>query len=339
MHILLVDTVGYKPYTLTLAKNEALGGTESSVLRVASMLGELGHDVSLYVHKYDLLERAPDQDGPIRYMQANDYIPTPDVIIHLRTAEYVEAFKSDFPNARQLVWLHDLGSKHLASEPVNDLELIVLCDYHKRQIIDTCRIYGHKPKAVHVVPYWGDYVVRPDVAKVPHRLGWFSSPHKGLVPCIEHFKKARERYPDLYMVVANPGYLPGLDLSNEPGIHLLGELKPERVWEEMAKCQVLFYPQTVFPEAFGLVMTEAVACGTPVMAHRFGSVPEVLGPGNEIVDGNDPDMIQSALDRVLRDKPIVQLKPEHTREMAIKKWGELLDQTPILSEDDKGAED
>ena len=31
-----------------------------------------------------------------------------------------------------------------------------------------------------------------------------------------------------------------------------------------------------WPEPFGLVMIEAVACGTPVLALRFGSVPEVI---------------------------------------------------------------
>jgi glycosyltransferase involved in cell wall biosynthesis len=34
-----------------------------------------------------------------------------------------------------------------------------------------------------------------------------------------------------------------------------------------------------WPEPFGLVMIEAMACGTPVIAFRAGSVPEVLEHG------------------------------------------------------------
>jgi glycosyltransferase involved in cell wall biosynthesis len=34
-----------------------------------------------------------------------------------------------------------------------------------------------------------------------------------------------------------------------------------------------------WPEPFGLVMIEAMACGTPVIAYPFGSVPEIIRDG------------------------------------------------------------
>ena len=41
-----------------------------------------------------------------------------------------------------------------------------------------------------------------------------------------------------------------------------------------------------WPEPFGLVMIKAMACGTPVLAFRYGSVPEVVDEGitGHIVD-------------------------------------------------------
>src|ERR1700746_623676 len=58
-----------------------------------------------------------------------------------------------------------------------------------------------------------------------------------------------------------------------------------------------------WPEPFGLVMIEAMSCGTPILAYRAGAVPEVIDEGvtGMIVDNIDQARIASvgvaALDR------------------------------------------
>jgi glycosyltransferase involved in cell wall biosynthesis len=46
----------------------------------------------------------------------------------------------------------------------------------------------------------------------------------------------------------------------------------------LANARALLFPID-WPEPFGLVMIEALACGTPVIARRRGSVPEILRDG------------------------------------------------------------
>jgi glycosyltransferase involved in cell wall biosynthesis len=49
-----------------------------------------------------------------------------------------------------------------------------------------------------------------------------------------------------------------------------------------------------WPEPFGLVMIEAMACGTPVIAFRHGSVPEVIEDGvSGFVVDNEEDAVEA----------------------------------------------
>lgn len=61
-------------------------------------------------------------------------------------------------------------------------------------------------------------------------------------------------------------------------IKLVGEVDDARKQPFLAGAAALLFPID-WPEPFGLVMIEAMACGTPVIAYRSGSVPEVIEDG------------------------------------------------------------
>lgn len=62
------------------------------------------------------------------------------------------------------------------------------------------------------------------------------------------------------------------------GVEYLGEIGENEKGEFLGHAKALLFPID-WPEPFGLVMIEALACGTPVVAFRRGSVPEVLTDG------------------------------------------------------------
>jgi glycosyltransferase involved in cell wall biosynthesis len=64
-------------------------------------------------------------------------------------------------------------------------------------------------------------------------------------------------------------------LLDEPGVEFIGEIDEEQKREFLGRARALLFPID-WPEPFGLVMIEAMACGTPVLAFRCGSVPEVI---------------------------------------------------------------
>jgi glycosyltransferase involved in cell wall biosynthesis len=61
-------------------------------------------------------------------------------------------------------------------------------------------------------------------------------------------------------------------------VRLIGEVNDHAKQGFLAGAAALLFPID-WPEPFGLVMIEAMACGTPVIAFRSGSVPEVVDHG------------------------------------------------------------
>jgi glycosyltransferase involved in cell wall biosynthesis len=86
-------------------------------------------------------------------------------------------------------------------------------------------------------------------------------------------------------------------LLREPGIEFVGEISDGQKEEFLGNARALIFPID-WPEPFGLVMIEALACGTPVLARRAGSVPEVLEDGVTGFMGDDADDLVRAVDRI-----------------------------------------
>jgi glycosyltransferase involved in cell wall biosynthesis len=86
-------------------------------------------------------------------------------------------------------------------------------------------------------------------------------------------------------------------LLHEPSVEFLGEISEPEKNELLGHAYALLFPID-WPEPFGLAMIEAMACGTPVIAYPFGSVPEVVDEGQTGFLVNDEDEAVKALRKV-----------------------------------------
>lgn len=77
-------------------------------------------------------------------------------------------------------------------------------------------------------------------------------------------------------------------MLDDPLIEFLGEIGDDDKAAFLGNAYAMLFPID-WPEPFGLVMIEAMACGTPVVAYRRGSVPEVVEHGltGLVVDDED----------------------------------------------------
>jgi len=67
-------------------------------------------------------------------------------------------------------------------------------------------------------------------------------------------------------------------LLDDSLIEFVGEIGEHEKQEFLGNAAALVFPID-WPEPFGLVLIEAMACGTPVVAYPFGSVPELIDYG------------------------------------------------------------
>jgi glycosyltransferase involved in cell wall biosynthesis len=149
-------------------------------------------------------------------------------------------------------------------------------------------------------------------------MNWLATIHHGLPLTLLPFTDRPEEYlaflgridpekgPDVAIRVAHAAGLPLRIAAKVPrgqtryfkerikpliegnGAHFVGEVNDREKQSFLGKALALLFPIS-WPEPFGLVMIEAMACGTPVIAWPRGSVPEVMTayvPRQTGVDGS-----------------------------------------------------
>ena len=89
-----------------------------------------------------------------------------------------------------------------------------------------------------------------------------------------------------------------LPLIDGRDVEFIGEINEREKTKFLGEAAALLFPVD-WPEPFGLVMIEAMACGTPVLAFRCGSIPEVIDNGvtGKVVDSEEEAI--AALPRIL----------------------------------------
>jgi len=88
-----------------------------------------------------------------------------------------------------------------------------------------------------------------------------------------------------------------LKLLDHPLVEYIGEIGEGEKSDFLGNAYALLFP-IEWPEPFGLAMIEAMACGTPVIAFRMGSVPEIVEDGKTGYVVENVDEAVKAVERV-----------------------------------------
>jgi glycosyltransferase involved in cell wall biosynthesis len=128
------------------------------------------------------------------------------------------------------------------------------------------------------------------------------APEKGILDAIEIARRAGRRLRIAAKIGARSHELayyehvfrPALDGAD---VEFLGELPGADRDRLIAESRAVLIPST-WPEPFGLVAIEALACGTPVLARPVGALPEIVRDGVDGYLADGVDELAAAVDRV-----------------------------------------
>jgi phosphatidylinositol alpha-mannosyltransferase len=119
---------------------------------------------------------------------------------------------------------------------------------------------------------------------------------KGLPVLLRAFEALREHIPvELRVIGVDPEALEPMLLDSR-GVHALGKVSDERKHDELAAADVLCAP-SLGGESFGMVLTEAFAHGTPVVASDIAGYRDVVAHGRDgvLVPRGDATALAEAL--------------------------------------------
>ena len=129
-----------------------------------------------------------------------------------------------------------------------------------------------------------------------------SEERKGLPVLLQAFEGLIEHVPArLTLIGASPEdvkrYVP--DPATEASIETLGRVSGDELWRQLHQADVLCAP-SLAGESFGMVLTEAFAAGTPVIASEIAGYSDVVTDGSDgiLVPPADPQRLAEELQRL-----------------------------------------
>jgi glycosyltransferase involved in cell wall biosynthesis len=287
------------------------GGTERVVSWLTEELVEQGHDVTLFASAdsrtagklIPVVERALRLDDRVRDCLPYNFIMLDRVaefaldfdVIHFHIDFMHYPMFRDMPN-RTLTTLHgrlDLPDLQPIYSAFPHMPLVSISD-HQRRPMPPVNWMG---TVYHGMP--------SDLLKFSARGGDYLAFLGRISP---------EKRPDRAIAIAKATGIPlkiaakvdAVDrqyfesqikpLLDDPLVEFIGEIGETQKQEFLGHARALLFPID-WPEPFGLVMIEAMACGTPVIATRCGSVAEVMEDG---VSGYVVESVEEAIAAVRR---------------------------------------
>ncbi|MCF6287956.1 MAG: glycosyltransferase [Proteobacteria bacterium] len=332
--ILFLDNTYPQPYQVSTLTEQALGGTESSIIKTAVILSS--RYKVIVAQKFRTKEHI--ESPSLRFIPKQEmYNLTPHFIIVLRKYPLLKHLKLQFPQAKLYLWLHTYKNiEYILKRPgLGKTNTTIICNSstHKNatnKLLNTSSLgkllslFCNKVQ----VAYCYNPVTAPlklNNIRDKNKLLFFSSPNKGLAQILTTFNLVNKTLPNLTLYIANPGYKQDSNVRQNQNIKILGSLPHNEMMQHVSAALCVFYPQDSFAETFGLIYAEANAYGTPVLAHDLGAAKEILDTNNPLIDANNTQQIITILKQWQKKYPKISYNQKFSDMQILAQWHSLFE--------------
>jgi glycosyltransferase involved in cell wall biosynthesis len=288
------------------------GGTERIVAYLAEELARRGHEVTLYA--------SGDSTAKVRLAAGSPRALRLAGLDHLGALFHLPMLSEVYDNPGRFDVIH------------SNIDCLCFALARHGQVPTVSTMHG-RLDLEELKPIYRSYSDLPvvsisnDQRRPLPELNWVRTVYHGLPRDLLKFspqpgnylaflgRMAPEKRPDLAIEVARRSGVPikiaaKVDRANReyfeivikpllsaPGVEFIGEINEAEKQEFLGGALGLLFPID-WPEPFGLVVIEALACGTPVIARACGSVPEILHDGVTGFIGSSVDDLVKAVHKL-----------------------------------------
>jgi len=274
-----------------------LGGTETSIIRVADYLHRAGHEVTVFSS-----HRSPPKSSP-RYRFVSDISDAGSADVLIAVQEWWPLFWP-IKASKRIFWTGD-GAEQYLTFGLGDKRvqrqidfLLVASNWHAQHLCEESGFPAGRTVSVgcgvHLEWFNGEEQRNRKI------LIYTSTPYRGLELVPKLYLELKKRHPDLELRVFSGLSVYDTDskftgprkvqfdellpiIKSLPDCHYFGNILQQDLARELMRSGLYFYPNT-WRETACICCIEAKAAGCPIVTTNYGALSETVGQGGIVID-------------------------------------------------------